>query len=118
MKGTGEAFCNVSEFEYRCNQNLALILLEKVNQVFLAPGAGQIGYIRIHKICGNLRFQIESVVDDNYRRIFQFFVRPQFWAAKTISKDLPLPWKCHINPLRGAPATTRSTMAFAPSYCW
>ncbi len=24
-----------------------------------------------------------------------------FWAAKTISRDLPEPWKCQIRPLRG-----------------
>ena len=31
---------------------------------------------------------------------------------------LPEPWKCQIKPLRGWPATTRSTILLTPSYCW
>ena len=40
------------------------------------------------------------------------------FAAKTISKLLPEPWKCQISPLRIRPSTTRSTMRLAASYCW
>ena len=35
-------------------------------------------------------------------------------AAKSISSDLPEPWKCQIRPLRGWPATTRSTILLPP----
>ena len=41
-----------------------------------------------------------------------------FCAANTISSDLPEPWKCQIRPFFGWPATTRSTILLAPSYCW
>ena len=42
--------------------------------------------------------------------------RRSFRAANSISSDLPEPWKCQIRPLRGWPATTRSTILLAPSY--
>ena len=29
------------------------------------------------------------------------FIMRSFWAAKTISRDLPLPWKCQIRPFLG-----------------
>ena len=50
--------------------------------------------------------------------LFNCFVILSFWAAKTISNDLPLPWKCHMRPCLGNPLTTRSTIMLAPSNCW
>ncbi len=41
-----------------------------------------------------------------------------FCAAKTISSDLPLPWKCQISPFLGSPFTTRSTIWLVVKYCW
>ena len=41
-----------------------------------------------------------------------------FWAAKTISSDLPDPWKCQISPFLMRPTSTRSTIWLAASYCW
>ena len=40
-----------------------------------------------------------------------------FCAAKTISNDLPEPWKCQMRPFFGLPTRTLSTMALAPSTC-
>ena len=37
--------------------------------------------------------------------------------TKTIKKDFPDPWKCHINPFLTRPSFTRSTILLAPSYC-
>ena len=31
---------------------------------------------------------------------------------------LPEPWKCQIRPFLGWPASTRSTILLAASYCW
>ena len=40
-----------------------------------------------------------------------------FCAAKTISSDLPLPWKCQMRPFFGYPRTTRATILLVASYC-
>jgi hypothetical protein len=39
-------------------------------------------------------------------------------AAKTMSRLLPLPWKCQMRPFFGYPATTRAIILFVVSYCW
>ena len=50
--------------------------------------------------------------------LFKAGARRSFWAANTINRDLPEPWKCHIRPFLILPSITRCTILFAPSYCW
>ena len=41
-----------------------------------------------------------------------------FSAVKTISNDLPDPWKCQIRPCLMRPNSTRSTIRFVAWNCW
>ena len=91
---------------------------EQVSSSLARLGLDQVGDVGGVEGGADLGVEVDAVDHDEHRRVPQRRLQAQLRAAKTISSDLPEPWKCQIRPLRGCPATTRSTILLAPSYCW
>jgi hypothetical protein len=64
-------------------------------------GLHQVGDVGGVEGGADLRVQVDAVDHDEHGGVAQRGLQRSFCAAKTISSDLPEPWKCQISPLRG-----------------